>query len=228
MHPLRLRGRSGGLRRVLGQAIELLQVRLEPEEEPGSPGPRAAEPDVVAGPFGRGARSRRDERKAVTCRANRRGRIDRERREPSRRRLVDGLVTTCKRLVNEPAKEDQVAKATKRSQGAGRRGADGPPPHYARGEPRRAPSFQSTADRARSTGQVNFTCSPTRSARGGGRGLHGTRAGAVPRSHDEAPADPLAEVFPVLAGLESFRNALIPTFVAGMPSTRVICSSACR
>ena len=31
-----------------------------------------------------------------------RGRIDRERREPSRRRLVDGLVTTCKRLVNEP------------------------------------------------------------------------------------------------------------------------------
>ena len=209
MHPLRLRGRSGGLRRVLGQAIELLQVRLEPEER------------------ARPTRSRRDERKAVTCRANRRGRIDRERREPSRRRLVDGLVTTCKRLVNEPAKEDQVAKATKRSQGAGRRGADGPPPHYARGEPRRAPSFQSTADRARSTGQVNFTCSP-RSARGGGRGLHGTRAGAVPRSHDAAPADPLAEVFPVLAGLESFRNALIPTFVAGMPSTRVICSSACR
>lgn len=45
--------------------------------------------------------------------------------------LVDGLVTTCKRLVNEPAKEDQVAKATKRSQGAGRRGADGPPPKHA-------------------------------------------------------------------------------------------------
>jgi hypothetical protein len=58
-----------------------------------------------------------------------------------------------------------------------------------------------------------------------GRGLHGTRAGAVPRSHDAAPADPLAEVLPVLAGLESFRNALIPTFVAGVPSTRVICSS---
>jgi hypothetical protein len=39
--------------------------------------------------------------------------------------------------------------------------------------------------------------------------------------------DPLAEVLPVLAGLESFRNVLLPTFVGVVPSTRVICSSSC-
>jgi hypothetical protein len=53
--------------------------------------------------------------------------------------------------------------------------------------------------------------------KGLGRGLHGTRAGAVPRSHNAAPADPLAEVLPVLDGLESFRKPLIPTFVAACP-----------
>src|ERR1700687_2897024 len=42
-------------------------------------------------------------------------RLDRERREPGRRRLVTVLVNTPTRLVHEPAKEDQVAKATKRS-----------------------------------------------------------------------------------------------------------------
>jgi hypothetical protein len=34
--------------------------------------------------------------------------------------------------------------------------------------------------------------------------------------------DPLAEVLPVLAGLESFRNVLIPTFVRVVLSKRVL------
>ena len=50
----------------------------------------------------RDVRSRSDERKAVTCRANRRAADRPERREPGRRRLVDVLVNTCKCLVNEP------------------------------------------------------------------------------------------------------------------------------
>jgi hypothetical protein len=118
-----------------------------------SPGARAA-PLQGARPnptsrraFGRGGRSRHDEHKARTCRTNRRAADQPGTPSTRSRRLVDVLVTACKRLVKRGGpRGDQVAKATNGREGS--RSVRMARHHATQGRYLSFPS--STAERARS------------------------------------------------------------------------------